>query len=129
MASAISSCRAAAPMKFSFNTLFGRLALMTVALIVLVQVTLRVVVDGERHALEIQQLQRIILLSERVKQHSDAASAVAETLGTTYVDVHDAISRGCPRPCVDTSGPFDSDLRAVLPPGSHVVSDRENGML
>ena len=35
-------------MKFSFNTLYGRLALMTVALIVLVQVTLRVVVDHTR---------------------------------------------------------------------------------
>jgi two-component system osmolarity sensor histidine kinase EnvZ len=115
-------------MKFSFDTLFGRLALMTVALIVLVQVTLRVVVDRERHALEIQQLQRIILLSERVKQqNSDAASAVTATLGTSYVDVRDAISRGCPRPCVDTFGPFDSDLRGVLLPGSHVVSDRKNG--
>jgi hypothetical protein len=87
---------------------------MTVALIVLVQVTVRVVVDRERHALEIQQ---------------DAASTVAAIPGTTYVDVNDAISRGCPPPCVVASGPFDSDLRTVLLPGSHIVSDRENGMI
>jgi two-component system osmolarity sensor histidine kinase EnvZ len=117
-------------MNSPFNTLFGRLAVMTVGLIVLVHVTSLVVVDRERHALEIEQLQRIVLLAERAKQHnSDAASAIAETLGMSYVDVHDAISRGCPPPCADTSSPFARDLRRVLLPGSHVVSDSANGMV
>ncbi len=115
-------------MKNPFNTLFGRLALMTVSLIVLVHVTLLFVVDRERHALEVEQLHRIILLAEQAKQHgSDAASAVAATLGTSYVDVHDAIAHGCPVPCTDTSGTFESDLRGLLPPGSHVVSNSGNG--
>jgi hypothetical protein len=89
---------------------------------------MRVVVVRESHALEIQQLLRSIRLSERVKQHnSDAASTVGAPPGMTYVDVHEAISRGCLPPFVVTSGPFDSDLRAVLLPGSHVVSGRGNG--
>src|SRR5258706_6301443 len=109
-------------MKNPFNTLFGRLALMTVSLIVLVHVTLLFVVDRERHALEVEQLHRIILLAEQAKQHgSDAASAVAANLGTSYVDVHDAIAHGGSLPCTGTSGTFESDLRGLLPPGSHVV--------
>jgi two-component system osmolarity sensor histidine kinase EnvZ len=41
--------------------------------------------------------------------------------------VHDAISRGCPPPCADTSGPFGRGMCGVLLPGSHVVSDSANG--
>ena len=115
-------------MKNPFNTLFGRLSLMTVSLIVLVHITAIVLVDRDRGQIDAGHAQRALLLT--IEAGSDgplAASHVAATLGVSYVSAQDAIRYGCPAPCENTSGPFEHDLREKLPTGSQVVSDGENG--
>lgn len=117
-------------MKNPFNTLFGRLALMTVGLIVLVHLTALFVVDRERGQIDAHHASNAVMLA--VQAHRDgslSASQVASTLGVTYVPVKDAIEYGCPAPCTDTSIPFDEDLRGVLPVGSHVVSNTADGTI
>jgi two-component system osmolarity sensor histidine kinase EnvZ len=117
-------------MKNPFNTLFGRLSLMTVSLIVLVHITAVVLVDSERGQLDTGHAQRALLLAlEAEPGRPLAASQVSETLGVTYVKGDDAISQGCSAPCDNTSGPFERDLRAKLPAGSHVVVDPSNGTI
>ena len=115
-------------MKNPFNTLFGRLALMTVGLIVLVHVTLLFIVDRERGLLDASHTQRAVLLAVQAEQDGAlAASRVAATLGVSYVPPDKAIQYGCPAPCTNTSGPFEHDLRGGLSPGSQVVLDGDNG--
>ena len=115
-------------MKNPFNTLFGRLALMTVGLIVLVHLTLLFLVDLERGQLETTHLENAVMLAVQAEQDGrPAASHVAQTLGLSYVPASKAIEEGCPAPCTNTFGPFDRDLRNKLPPGSQVVFDSSNG--
>ena len=79
-------------MKNPFNTLFGRLSLMTVSLIVLVHITAVVLVDSERGQLDTGHAQRALLLAlEAEPGRPLAASQVSETLGVTYVKGDDAI--------------------------------------
>ncbi|HYS63288.1 MAG TPA: ATP-binding protein [Paraburkholderia sp.] len=111
-----------------FNTLFGRLSLMTVGLIVLVHITAMVLVDRERGQIDTGHAQRALLLAVEA-QHASAlaASDVTATLGISHVNARDAIPYGCPAPCENTGGPFERDLRAKLPPGSQVVTDADSG--
>ena len=115
-------------MKNPFNTLFGRLALMTVGLIVLVHVTLLIIVDWERGQLDATHTQHAVQLAVQAEHDGVlAASSVAATLGVTYVPADKAIQYGCPVPCTNTYTPFDRDLRRKLPPGSQVTFDTDNG--
>ncbi|MDR6423817.1 two-component system osmolarity sensor histidine kinase EnvZ [Paraburkholderia phenoliruptrix] len=111
------------------DTLFGRLALMTVGLIVVVHLASAFVVDRNVAEQEIDQARRIVMLAARAKQAGgEAPAVVAATLDTEYVAVEDAIAHGCPAPCTDTHGPEDS-LRDSFPLGSQVVLDRVGGTL
>lgn len=111
-----------------FNTLFGRLSLMTVSLIVLVHITALLLVDRERGQIDTSHAQRALLLAVQAEHDGAlAASHVSAILGVSYVKANDAIASGCPAPCENTSGPFERDLRARLPPGSQVVSDADDG--
>lgn len=115
-------------MKNPFNTLFGRLALMTVGLIVLVHLTLLFLVDRERGHLEASHLEQAVTLAVQAEQDGEpAASHVAQTLGLSYVPASNAIEEGCPAPCTNTFGPLDQDLRDRLPPGSQIIFDYDNG--
>ena len=115
-------------MKNPFNTLFGRLALMTVGLIVLVHVTLLIIVDSERGQLDATHMQHAVQLAMQAEHDGSlAASSIAATLGVTYVPADKAIQYGCPAPCTNTNTPFDRDLRSKLPPGSQVIFDPDNG--
>ncbi|MGF6773387.1 two-component system osmolarity sensor histidine kinase EnvZ [Paraburkholderia sp. GAS199] len=115
-------------MKNPFNTLFGRLALMTVSLIVLVHITALVLVDRERGQIDTSHAQRGVRLAVEAEHAITLpASQVVATLGTSYVNADDAIAAGCPAPCDNTFGPFERDLRARLPAGSRVVADSESG--
>ncbi|MGH8778476.1 ATP-binding protein [Paraburkholderia sp.] len=106
-----------------FNTLFGRLALMTVSLIVLVHITSILLVERDREGLAVTQAARALTLANQVQtKHRDASAAVASLLGLSFVDPHAALATGCPAPCTDTYGPFERDLRRRLPAGSHVVA-------
>ena len=55
-------------MKNPFNTLFGRLALMTVSLIVLVHITAIVLVDRDRGQIDAGHAQRALLLAVEAGQ-------------------------------------------------------------
>jgi two-component system osmolarity sensor histidine kinase EnvZ len=115
-------------MKNPFNTLFGQLALMTVGLIVIVHVTALLLVDRDRGQIDTGHAQRALLLAVEAQRNGVvSASQVSATLGIVAINSSDAIPYGCPAPCRDTSGPFQNDLRAKLPPGSQVVADPENG--
>ena len=115
-------------MKNPFNTLFGRLALMTVSLIVLVHLTSMLMVERDRASLDVSQVSRVLSLAMLVRtKHNEASSAVAGILDLNYVDPHDAIAYGCPAPCTDTHGPYENNLRRHLPPGSHVVGAADDG--
>jgi two-component system osmolarity sensor histidine kinase EnvZ len=111
-----------------FNTLFGRLSLMTVSLIVLVHVTSMVLVDRERGQIDTGHAQRALLLAVQA-EHKGALSAaeITTTLGMSQINADDAIPYGCPAPCQNTSSPFENDLRAKLPPGSQVVAEPDSG--
>lgn len=110
-------------MKNPIDTLFGRLALMTVGLIVMVNVASVSVVDRNRVEQEMDQAGRIVTLAARAKQTGgETAAIVAATLGTAYVTADEAIAHGCPAPCTDTHGPEDR-LRHLLPQGSQLVFD------
>uniref|UniRef100_E1TH87 histidine kinase n=1 Tax=Burkholderia sp. (strain CCGE1003) TaxID=640512 RepID=E1TH87_BURSG len=115
-------------MKNPFNTLFGQLALMTVGLIVIIHVTSLLLVDRDRGQLDTGHAQRALLLAvEAQRSGAVTAAQISATLGVVPINASDATPYGCPAPCRDTSGPFQSALRAKLPPGSEVVADAENG--
>lgn len=115
-------------MKNPFNTLFGRLSLMTVSLIVLVHLTALFLVDRERGHIDADHAQRAVLLAVQAEHDGMlAASHVTQTLGVSYVSARDAIQSGCPAPCQNTFGPFERDLRGRLPAGSQVVADGDSG--
>jgi two-component system osmolarity sensor histidine kinase EnvZ len=115
-------------MKNPFNTLFGRLSLMTVGLIVLVHVTSMVLVDRERGQIDTGHAQRAALLAVEAEHEGSLTPAqISATLGIARVNANDAIPYGCPAPCENTSGPFETDLRAKLPAGSEVVADPDSG--
>lgn len=110
-------------MRNPFNTLFGRLALMTVSLIVLVHITSMLLVERDRSMLAVTQAARVLTLANQVQtKHRGALTAVQSLLGLSFIDPHAALAAGCPAPCTDTNGPFENKLRARLPAGSHVVT-------
>ncbi|AOK49271.1 MULTISPECIES: ATP-binding protein [unclassified Burkholderia] len=117
-------------MKNPADTLFVRLALMTVGLIVAVHVLGIVLLDRERFALEVEQTRRAVALSVQARATGgELGRAVSSTLGASFVNVGDAAAYGCPASCADTNGPFERDLRRQLPPGSHVVADEGTNAL
>ncbi|GAB7535895.1 ATP-binding protein [Burkholderia sp. 22PA0099] len=111
-------------MKLRFDTLFARLALMSIGLVLVVHAIGLVLLDRERLRLEVEQTRRVIALSTQAQASGSALGlAVSAMLGTSFVEANDAVSFGCPKPCTDTFGPFEQHLRSVMPPGTHVVAD------
>lgn len=117
-------------MKNPFNTLLGRLATMTVGLIVAVHVTSLFVVDRERGQIDAEHARRDVMLAVQAKHDGEASARhVAQTLGIEYIADADVLSSGCPTPCTGTNAPFEHDLLPRLPPGSRVVFDPRTGSL
>ncbi|MBU9189314.1 ATP-binding protein [Burkholderia gladioli] len=111
-------------MKRTFDTLFARLALMAIGLVLVVHAIGLVLLDRERLRLEVEQTRRVIALSTQAQASGSALGlAVSAMLGTSFVDTRDAVAFGCPKPCTDTYGPFERHLREAMPPGTHVVAD------
>lgn len=111
-------------MRNPFDTLFGRLALLTTGLIVLVHVTAYVAVNHERNIIDTEHARRDVMAALRMKEIDGAdAAGVAKALGVRYIGAEKIIEAGCPAPCDHTNTPFDRDLLARLPAGSRVVSD------
>lgn len=111
-------------MKLPLDSLFGRLALTTVALIVLVQATMVLLVDRSRASLNTLHVSRAVRAAMVVRDRDPALAAdMAKAMGISFVEADHLIASGCPEPCSDTNGPLESHLRPLLPPGTHVVLD------
>lgn len=111
-------------MKHPLDSLFGRLALTTVALIVLVQATMLLLVDRSRASLDTLHVSRAVRAAMVVRDRDPAlADAMAKAMGISFVGADHLIASGCPEPCSETNGPLESHLRPLLPPGTHVVLD------
>jgi len=113
-----------------FNTLFGRLACLTVGLVVVVHLTSLFLVEAARGHLAASHISGVVsLVNQSRQQRSVDARTVADTLGVATLDTNDPIAYGCPAPCENSMGPFERDLRHSLPAGSHVVFDSSSGQL
>ncbi|MGU7773794.1 ATP-binding protein [Burkholderia sp. MR1-5-21] len=116
-------------MKNPLDTLFGRLVLMTVGLLLLVHLTLMMMVDRDRAGLDALHMSHLVMAAQKVRERDpDLASDVARTMGISFVDADRLSATGCPSPCTDTNGPVETRLRHLLPAGSHVVV-AENGTI
>ncbi|MDN7431471.1 two-component sensor histidine kinase [Burkholderia sp. AU16741] len=114
-------------MKNPFNTLFGRLATMTVGLIVAVHVTSLFVVDRERSQIDAEHARRAAMLAVQAKHDGEASARhVAQTLDIEYIAAADVGRSGCPNGCTGSDAP---DLLRRLPPGSRVVFQPRTGSL
>jgi two-component system osmolarity sensor histidine kinase EnvZ len=117
-------------MKNPFNTLFGRLATMTVGLIVAVHVTSLFVVDRERSQIDAEHARRAAMLAVQAKHDGEASARhVAQTLDIEYIAAADVGRSGCPNGCTGSDAPFEHDLLRRLPPGSRVVFETRTGSL
>ena len=114
------------------NSIFGRLALLSVGLLVMMQLTWLVIVDRERAAVEADHVSRLVrLVLDPATSAADGSSErLATALGLRYVDAGpQSTPPGCPLPCADTHGPFETVLRADLPPQSRVVFDHTETLM
>lgn len=117
-------------MKNPLDTLFGRLSLMTVGLIVLIHLTAFEIVRRERGLIDADHARRAVLLAVQAEHdHSQFAADVKGTLGISYVAPQNTLLFGCPAPCTNSEGPLEVDLRRLLPAGSHVVFKDTTGDL
>jgi two-component system osmolarity sensor histidine kinase EnvZ len=113
------------------NTIFGRLTLLSVGLLVMMQLTWLVIVDRERAVIEADHVSRLVrLVLDPAASAADGSSErLAAALGLRLVDAGArSAPLGCPPPCADTHGPFETALRADLPPQSRAVFDRSELM-
>jgi len=113
------------------NTIFGRLTLLSVGLLVMMQLTWLVIVDRERAVIEADHVSRLVrLVLDPAASAADGSSErLAAALGLRLVDAGArSAPLGCPPPCADTHGPFETALRADLPPQSRAVFDHSELM-
>ncbi|MDN7180504.1 ATP-binding protein [Caballeronia sp. SEWSISQ10-4 2] len=114
------------------NSIFGRLALLSVGLLVMMQLTWLVIVDRERAVVEADHVSRLVrLVLDPAASAADGSSErLAAALGLRYVDAGpQSTPPGCPLPCAGTHGPFETALRADLPPQSRVVFDNTETLM
>jgi two-component system osmolarity sensor histidine kinase EnvZ len=106
------------------NSLFGRLSLLTICLLLLIQITWAVVVAREQADLQATNVSRVITLITRIAKSDDQLfHSAASTLGMRIVNAASTHMSDCPDSCTPTHGPFENLLRTRLPPGSRVVFD------
>ncbi len=114
------------------NTIFGRLALLSVGLLVMMQLTWMVIVDRERGIIEADHVSRLVrLVLDPAASAADGSSErLAAVLGLRFADAGpQSAPLGCPPPCADTHGLFENVLRADLPPQSRVVFDHTEDLM
>ncbi|WP_322045215.1 ATP-binding protein [Paraburkholderia sp. J67] len=116
-------------MKRPFNTLFLRLAAMTVGLIVLLHLTFLLLVDRERATLESLHISQAVMTAVTVREQDAAlAPRIAHELGVEYVPRSTATNANCADRCSSGLHPIENALREHLPPGSQVWA-RKDGMI
>jgi two-component system osmolarity sensor histidine kinase EnvZ len=115
-----------------FNTIFGRLALLSVGLLVMMQLTWLVIVDRDRGVMEADHVSRLVrlVLDPAASAADDSSERLTAALSLRYVNVgSQSAPLRCPPPCADTHGPFENALRANLPPQSHVMFDNTKTLI
>lgn len=118
------------------NSVFGRLALLAVALLLLIQITWTIVVARHQNDVEADHVSRLVRLASGTENGADGNPALSfrtrltDTLGIRFIDANVDTAYppfGCPNACLDTSGPFEAAIRAHLPPHSIVALDKRGG--
>lgn len=114
-------------MRNPFDTLFGRLSLMIVGLILIVHFAALMLIDKDRARIDAaRSMKNLVLAATLHERDPQLAAEVARTLGIRYVSAANAVAEGCPPPCADTYGPLEQNLRPKLAPGSHVVVEPDS---
>ncbi|WP_322067313.1 ATP-binding protein [Burkholderia ubonensis] len=117
-------------MKISIDTLFSRLAILTIGLIAAVHMTSLLQIEREHLVYQARQSALIVALSAQTNAiKTDAGRAVASAFILKFVPTKNAEIASCPSPCTDTYGPVETDLRHILPKGSNVALDTHSRTL
>ncbi len=111
------------------NTIFGRLALLCIALLILMQVTSVIMVDRDRVAVEAEHISRLLHFAfppDNLNQTTE--THVVNAFGLRIIDSpRGDAPPACPNDCHETTGPFEALLRDDLPSGSLVILDPSQG--
>lgn len=117
-------------MKNPVNTIFGRVALLMTALLVLAFAVSLFVFGREATTRHAAAEYRDLLMVEQARHDGvDAARRVAASLGIGYLDARDAALDGIRLSRADTYGLFENALRDDLPPGSQVARAGSTGTI
>ncbi|WP_199542057.1 ATP-binding protein [Paraburkholderia kururiensis] len=112
-------------MKNPFDSMFGRLAITTVGLLVLVHLTSLLLIDRTRASLAAFHISRVVEAAASMGGQESGERSVANILGISFVDLKKLPAAEAQRFRVDTIGPIERQLRHVLPPGTHVAMDND----
>lgn len=116
-------------MKRPLDSVFGRLALMTVSLVVLAVATLITLVDRDRGDLDTRNMARAITASTLLYQHMPSVALEMQSpLHISYIPIGALLDAGCPSNCEPTNGPMESHLTPMLPRGSTVTLGTDGGI-
>ncbi|MCA8306358.1 HAMP domain-containing protein [Burkholderia seminalis] len=113
-------------MKNPFDSMFGRLVITTVGLLVLVHLTSLLLIDRTRASLTAFHISRVMEAAARMGEHDGGSErSVANILGISFVDLKQLPAAEAQRFRIDTLGPIERQLRHVLPSGIHVAMDSD----
>ncbi|WP_175976977.1 ATP-binding protein [Burkholderia sp. BCC1047] len=113
-------------MKNPFDSMFGRLVITTVGLLVLVHLTSLLLIDRTRMSLAAFHISRVVEAAASMgEQDGGGERSVANILGIEFVDLKQLPAADAQRFRGDTHGPIERQLRHVLPPGTHVAMDSD----
>ncbi|RQU30628.1 HAMP domain-containing protein [Burkholderia cenocepacia] len=111
-------------MKNPLDTMFGRLVITTVGLLVVVHLTSLLLIERTRASLAAFHISRVVEAAASMGgQGTDGERSVADTLGISFVDLKQLPAADAQRFRGDTNGPIERQLRHVLPPGTRVAMD------
>lgn len=111
----------------SVNTVFGRLAVLAISLLMLTEATWSVFVAHHQTNIEADHVSRILKLAIESGDTPSLRQHVIDALGFRFIDTPNRTSPpGCPAGCIDTNGDFEKRLRRYLPPESVVIADVGN---
>ncbi|AMU10730.1 HAMP domain-containing protein [Burkholderia cenocepacia] len=111
-------------MKNPLDTMFGRLVITTVGLLMLVHLTSLLLIERTRASLAAFHISRVVEVAAGMDgRGGDGERSGADILGISFVDLKQLPAADARRFRDDTNGPIERQLRHVLPPGTHVAMD------
>ncbi|WP_175978485.1 ATP-binding protein [Burkholderia sp. BCC1047] len=111
-------------MKNPLDTMFGRLVITTVGLLVLVHLTSLLLIERTRASLAAFHISRVVEAAASMDgQDGRGERSVTDTLGIAFVDLKQLPAADAQRFRGYTNGPIERQLRHVLPPGTRVAMD------